>query len=206
MGYASGHTADRFQRALSIFRQHGGMMRTSEALARGIHPTTLYALRDSGVLARLSRGLYRLADLPPLEEPRLTTACLRVPRAVICCRSALAFHGLLEREPPTVELALPRGHHHPQVETPPISCHWFAGRAYRYGVETHTCGETEIRVYSCAKTVADCLKLRGQIGTRMAVLALRRYMGSEDFDAAALLEAARICRVERLVSLYAEVV
>jgi predicted transcriptional regulator of viral defense system len=206
MGYLSGCPADRYQRALSTFRQHGGLMRTSEALARGIHPTTLYTLRDSGALVRLSRGLYRLADLPPLERPALITACLRVPRAVICCRSALAFHGLLDSPPPAVELALPRGHHHPQVETPPIACHWFAGRAYRHGVEAHTCGDAEIRVYSRAKTVADCLKLRNQIGTRLAVNALRAYMASPEFDAAALLEAARICRVERLVSLYAEVV
>lgn len=206
MGYEPGRSADRYQRALSIFRQHGGFLRTSEALARGIHPTTLYDLRDSGALTRLSRGLYRLADLPPLARPALVTACLRVPRGIVCCRSALAFHGLLPEPPPAVELALPRGHHYPQVRTPPIACHWFAGRAYRHDVETHECDEAEIRVYSPAKSVADCLKLRNQLGTRLAVQALRAYMRSPAFDAAALVEAARVCRVERLVSLYAEVV
>lgn len=51
--------------AIALFRQHGGMLRTSEALRLGIHPRTLYALRDADVLEQLARGLYRLVDLPP---------------------------------------------------------------------------------------------------------------------------------------------
>ncbi len=43
--------------AFEIFRQHGGTPRTNEALALGIHPCTLYALRDAGDLERLSRDL-----------------------------------------------------------------------------------------------------------------------------------------------------
>jgi len=33
---------------LSLFKKHGGMLRTSDALRLGVHPRTLYALRDSG--------------------------------------------------------------------------------------------------------------------------------------------------------------
>jgi hypothetical protein len=33
----------------SIFREKGGVLRTSEAIAQGIHPRTLYALRDSRI-------------------------------------------------------------------------------------------------------------------------------------------------------------
>jgi hypothetical protein len=35
-------------RARQVFTEHGGMLRTSEAIRLGIHPRTLYALRDSG--------------------------------------------------------------------------------------------------------------------------------------------------------------
>ncbi|MGV2334467.1 MAG UNVERIFIED_CONTAM: type IV toxin-antitoxin system AbiEi family antitoxin domain-containing protein [Planctomycetaceae bacterium] len=34
--------------ALNHFLRHGGMLRTLDALVAGIHPRTLYALRDSG--------------------------------------------------------------------------------------------------------------------------------------------------------------
>jgi len=50
-------TSKSIQNAIAVFRQHGGALRTSEALRLDIHPRTLYAMRDSGVLEQLSRGL-----------------------------------------------------------------------------------------------------------------------------------------------------
>lgn len=57
------------ERAIEVFREHGGILRTREALRLGIHPRVLYALRDSGALEQLSRGLYRLTELPPPDQP-----------------------------------------------------------------------------------------------------------------------------------------
>lgn len=70
--------------AEALFRDHGGMLRTLEALDLGIHSRTLYFLRDTGRLEQVSRGVYRLADLPPLEAPDLVTVATRVPGAVVC--------------------------------------------------------------------------------------------------------------------------
>jgi hypothetical protein len=38
--------------ALALFREQGGTLTTGEALERGIHPRTLYALRDQGALEK----------------------------------------------------------------------------------------------------------------------------------------------------------
>jgi hypothetical protein len=43
---------------------------------------------------QMSRGLYRLADAPPLGNPNLVTVALKVPHGVICLISALAYHDL----------------------------------------------------------------------------------------------------------------
>ena len=94
------------QAALDLFRQHGGTLHTQEALRQGIHPRTLYALRDSGALLRLSRGLYRLADLPPLSNPDLVIVAHKLPQAVVCLVSALAFHELTTQIPHAVDIAL----------------------------------------------------------------------------------------------------
>ena len=53
---------DSRKRAVEEFRRHGGILRTKDALSAGIHPRTLYRLRDDGTIECLSRGLYRLAD------------------------------------------------------------------------------------------------------------------------------------------------
>ena len=66
----------------------------SEAIAQGISCYTLYEMRDNGVLERVSMGIYRLVDLPPISHPDLVTVSLRFPKAVICLVSALSFHGM----------------------------------------------------------------------------------------------------------------
>jgi len=73
-----------YEKAKAIFLKQGGMLRMKEAIRAGIHPRTLYAMRDDGVIQKLSRGLYRLADLPPLGDPDLVSVARRVTGGVIC--------------------------------------------------------------------------------------------------------------------------
>jgi hypothetical protein len=68
----------RFDRAVVIFRKQGGIMRTAQALRAGIHPSTLYTMRDVGTLEVVSRGVYRLARSEPLGNPDLVTVATRV--------------------------------------------------------------------------------------------------------------------------------
>jgi hypothetical protein len=35
-----------FAGAASVFRKHGGILRTMQAVRHGVHPRTLYAMRD----------------------------------------------------------------------------------------------------------------------------------------------------------------
>ena len=51
----------------------------------------LYSLRDAGELDQIGRGLYRLADLPPLSNPDLVVVARKIPQAVVCLISALAW-------------------------------------------------------------------------------------------------------------------
>ena len=106
MAYGQSEENASFETAKQVFHHHGGVLRTSEAIRFGIHPRTLYAMRDAGVLECLSRGLYRISDLPPLGNPDLVTVALKVPIGVICLISALEYHELTTQIPHEVYLAL----------------------------------------------------------------------------------------------------
>src|SRR5438477_9483606 len=86
-------------KAKTAFKKHGGVLRMTQAVKAGIHRRTLYAMRDAGIIEQLSRGLYRLADAPPLGNPDLVTVALKVPQGVICLISALAYHELTTQIP-----------------------------------------------------------------------------------------------------------
>jgi predicted transcriptional regulator of viral defense system len=204
MQQESANNESSFHAAKRLFRRHGGVLRTSEALRLGIHPRTLYAMRDQGLLERLSRGLYRLADLPPLGNPDLVTVALKVPGGVICLISALAYHELTTQIPHEVYLALPRGAEPPRLEHPPVRVFWFTGKAFTEGVETHEVDGVPVRIYGAEKTLADCFKYRNKIGLDTAVEALRRYVRGRRAPIDTLMSYARICRVEKVMRPYLE--
>ena len=192
------------QKALDLFRDHDGILRTGEALRMGIHPRTLYGLRDAGKLERLSRGLYRLAELPPLSHPDLVVVAHKVPQGVICLVSALAFHGLTTQIPHAVDVALRAHSAQPTLDYPPLRTFWFSGPAWSEGVETHTLNGTPVRIYSAAKSVADSFKYRHKLGLDIALEALRLYCQRRDFQVDTLLHYAGICRVSEVMRPYLE--
>ncbi len=72
------------QSALETFRQHGGVMKTSQALTQGVHPAALYRLVEDGQLMRLARGLYRLTSTQEFSNPDLAVVAAKAPEAVVC--------------------------------------------------------------------------------------------------------------------------
>ena len=130
----------------------------------------------------------------------------RVPRGVVCLVSALAFHDLTTQPPHEVYLAVPRNAGPPRIDHPPVRVFRVGSRAFAEGVETHVLDGTPVRVYSREKTLADCFKYRAAVGLDTAVEAIRRYRDQGQLDIAAVLRAARACRVERVIRPYLEAV
>lgn len=190
------------ERAKQIFADRGGTLRTSEALEAGIHPRTLYAMRDSGDLQVLARGVYRLSNMGRMKSPDLATIAKRVPKGVICLRSALAHHGLGGKPSDGVDIALPRTAGTPSMSNPALNVYRFSDNAFCAGIEAHHVDGVPLRVYSLEKTIADCLKFRTQIGSRTAFGALDRSLATDCVRPDQLRYFARLCRVERLVEPY----
>jgi predicted transcriptional regulator of viral defense system len=186
------------------FRRHGGILRTSEAAAAGIHPRTLYAMRENGELETLARGVYRLAGLPPLADPDLATVGKRLPNAVVCLVSALALHELTTQIPHEVHIAIRRSARAPILAHPPLRVYRFAKPAFEAGIETRKVDDVTFRVYSAEKTLADCFKYRNRIGMDVALEALRTYRRRRKKDFQKVMEYAQVCRVERIMRPYLE--
>jgi predicted transcriptional regulator of viral defense system len=190
--------------AKRLFEQAGGTLRAGQARAAGVHPRTLAAMVQEGVLERVSRGLYRLADAAPLSDPDLAVAAFKAPSAIVCLISALAFHELTTQIPHRVDLALPPGARTPKLDHPPIQVYRFSGRSMTEGVDVHEIGGTSVRIFSAPKTVADCFKFRNRIGADVAVEALRAYLRHRGSRVDDLLRFADIDRVRRVMTPYLE--
>ena len=126
-------------------------------------------MRDNGVLEQISRGIYRLVELPPISNPDLVTVSLRFPDAVICLISALYHHDLTTEIPRSIHLAIYRNAHIPRIDYPPVSFYRMSSKPFFAGVEQMKIGGVTMNIFSPEKTIADCFKYRDKLGLDLAV-------------------------------------
>jgi predicted transcriptional regulator of viral defense system len=183
------------------------MLRTNQAIQLGIHPRTLYALRDAGGIERVGRGLYRLSTAPPLSSPDLIPVAIRIPRAVVCLISALAHHGLTTQIPHVVDLALPSHAQVPKIDGVPLRVFWYSEPSFSAGIDVVKIDGVPVQIYSPEKTIADCFKYRNKIGLDVAIEALRTYRErTRKPNFQALTKFSQVNRVQRIMRPYLEAV
>jgi predicted transcriptional regulator of viral defense system len=190
---------DAATKALHLISAHGGAIRTRDALSSGIHPRTLYELRETGALEQVTRGVYRLADLPPVGDPDLALVAERIPKGVVCLISALALHDLTTQIPHEIHLALPRAARYPQWDEAPLAIFRFSAKSYAAGVVTHDVGGATVKAFDPEKSLADCFKFRNKIGMDVVLEAFNAYRARRGASLQKVLDYAKINRVENAI-------
>lgn len=191
------------QQLLNLLSKNG-VLRPRDAESAGISGAYLNKLHAEGLLDRPSRGLYVLANAEASEHRTLVEACVRVPQAVVCLLSALQFHGLTTQAPFEVWLAIGTKDRLPNVAYPPLRIVRFSGEARRFGIQEDQAEGVTIRVYSPAKTVADCFKYRNKIGLDVAIEALRDCLRQQAATMDQIWRAAKVCRMTNVMRPYME--
>jgi len=191
------------QKALNLAARTQGVT-TREIAAAGIHRQALTRLVEAGKLERVARGLYRLPAQAATEHHGLVLASIAMPQATVCLLSALQFHQIDTQLPSQVWIAIDRRARQPSLTYPPLRVMRYSGESLTAGLETHRLEGRTVRVYSVAKTLADCFKYRNKIGLDVALEALRDAWRARRFSMDDLHRQAGICRVQRVMQPYLE--
>lgn len=181
-----------------------GVVRPIDLEARGVPRSALYRLVREGAIERQVRGLYVAAGHPYTENHGLAQVATRVPAGIVCLLSALRFHDVTTQSPHEIWIAIPEKARKPKLEYPPLRVVRFSGKALTEGIETHRVEGALVRVYSLAKTIADCFKYRNKIGLDTALEALREGWRTGKFTMDQLDHSAQACRVQRVMRPYIE--
>lgn len=195
----------KFAQALAMVKRQDGLVRARDFRKAGIPTAYLTRLCREGILERIGRGVYRLANSDVGQYHDFAVAAEQVPNGVICLLSALVFHELTDENPLEVWMAIDVKARRPRLSYPPVRFCRFSGAALTEGVATHRLEGAEVRIYAPEKTLADCLKYRNKIGLEVFLTALKRYLrrpARPRLDD--LLRYASLCRVEKLMRRYLE--
>jgi predicted transcriptional regulator of viral defense system len=189
--------------ALTFIRARG-TVRPRDLTERNIPLDYLDRLYRRGLVERVGRGLYAAPDADVGEHHSLVEVARQVPRGVVCLLSALRFHGLTTQSPHEVWLAIGPKAWAPKLQTPKLRIVRFSGEALTTMVEEHTIEGATVKVYSVAKTVADCFKYRNKLGLDVALEALRDAWRGKSVTMDDLSAAARVCRMTNVIRPYLE--
>ncbi len=159
---------------------------------------------DEGAIMRVGRGLYVARGARPTEHHSLAQASKRVPHGVVCLLSALRFHDLTTQSPFQVWLAISAKARLPKTDNPPLRIVRFSQRMLAYGLQEHRIEGVSVRIFSPAKTVADCFRYRNKIGLDVALEALRECIRKRRATSDELWQAAKVCRVANVMRPYLE--
>lgn len=181
-----------------------GPIRARDLEREGIPRAYLGRLCDRGLLERVDRGLYRLADGAVTELTSLADVSKRVPHAIICLLSALQMHGMTTEVPHAVWILIDRNARKPAISWPKLEVVRASGAALEHGTLTREIEGVVVRFTSPAKTVADCFRFRRHVGLEVAIEALREYLSKRKGTVDALVDAARADRIYSFMRPYLE--
>ena len=181
-------------------------MRRSELGDAGVHPETLARLVEDGILIRVARGLYQLADADITTPHNLAEVAKLVPKGIICLASALQFHELTLQMPSRVWVAIGTKARKPKFEYPAARVVRFGSRALSLGVEVHRIDGVEVPIFNPAKTVVDCFRFRKHVGFDVALAGLHSVMRSGQAKPAEIVQYARETRIWSVLRPYLETV
>lgn len=193
------------ERILELARSKG-ILRTRDVDSAGASRALLASLTAEGRLLKLGRGLHALPDRSASEYDSFAEVAARSPSGVLCLLSALRFHDLTTQQSSDVWLAIPHKARAPRFDYPPLRVVRMSGLAMTEGVEIADLAGAQVRVFSVAKTVADCFKFRNKIGLDVALEALHEAWNGKRATMDELWRYAEICRVANVMRPYLEAV
>lgn len=194
----------RTRQLLGIFKKCG-VLRAGDLKKYGMSRSSLSRLVQIGLIVRIGRGLYTLADAENATGFRgFVEASKKAPHGVICLLSALVFHELTTQAPFEVWMTFDVKARIPKSTAVSIRAIRSSGRAFDEGIEVHRIEGVKVRIYNPAKTVVDCFKFRNKFGLDVALEALRDCLEQRKCTSEDIWKYAKICRVEKIIRPYLE--
>lgn len=178
------------------------IIRYSDLVSEKIPTVYLNRQVKAGNLIKLGRGIYALPETEFDENQTLLEVSHLVPKGVFCLLSALRFHELTTQNPFEVWLAIDRNAAVPKIGSVQTRIFRMTGNSFSEGIKEHQVEGGTIKVYSPAKTVADCFKYRHKIGLDVAIEALRDGVKSKKATIDEIWYFAKINRVANIIMPY----
>lgn len=196
---------DNQKLAKEVITAKGGIAKSADFVAAGMRSADVVNLCNSGFLARVRHGYYRLADIQEISEARLISTL--IPKGIVCVESALFHYGYSDFTPRKWSIAIPRSMSRTKLEVDELSlqAYYMPPELYELGKTTDDFDGVTLPVYDRERTICDCFKYRSRLDNEMFSKALNAYANDTNKNLQNLSAYAKKLRVYKKVTELMEV-
>ena len=148
----------------------------AQGRASGVAPSLLAYYVKTGLLERVSRGVYRnlkKESSTPMEWANLVATVDSIPTGVVCLISALLLYEMTDEFPEEHWIAVPRGQWRPRRKNTRVI--WLTNM--KLGLTKIKLGQKSIPIFNRERTVIDAFRL---LPIETAIKALKIYLTSTE--------------------------
>ena len=196
---------DNQKLAKEVITAKGGIAKSADFVAAGMRSADVVNLCNSGFLARVRHGYYRLADIQEISEAWLISTL--IPKGIVCVESALFHYGYSDFTPRKWSIAIPRSMSRTKLEVDELSlqAYYMPPELYELGKTTDDFDGVTLPVYDRERTICDCFKYRSRLDNEVFSKALNAYANDTNKNLQNLSAYAKKLRVYKKVTELMEV-
>lgn len=191
------------QKLYEALKSNHNTITTKEFMALGYSRTMLSKYEKQGILQRIRRGVYILADS---THDDLYTVSLISNNLVFSHETALFLNGLSDRTPFMHSITIPTKTTIPQSLKDECAFYYIKPELYSVGIiEKKTTFGNTVKCYNAERTICDILRSRNRLDEETVIGGIRNYANSTEKDLNLLAKYAKLFRVWNLLKRYMEV-
>ena len=196
---------DNQKLAKEVITAKGGIAKSADFVAAGMRSADVVNLCNSGFLARVRHGYYRLADIQEISEARLISTL--IPKGIVCVESALFHYGYSDFTPRKWSIAVPRSMSRTKLKVDELSlqAYYMPPELYELGKTAGDFDGVTLSIYDRERTICDCFKYRSRLDNEMFAKALNAYANDTNKNLLNLSAYAKKLRVYKKVTELMEV-
>lgn len=194
---------DFLKELAAIAKENGGIIENKAALDCGISRAMLSKLYSTGVIHRISRGQYVLADE---MQDELLSLSRRSQYLIFSHETALFLHGISDRVPFEHTVTIPSDRVLPGSLREACKVYYIKRELFELGKTTlPTPSGNQVPAYDLERTICDVVRSRNKIGTETFLAALKAYAANPKKDLNRLNAYAKQMRLSNVIRNYLEV-
>lgn len=182
-----------------LFKQYGGIMRTSELKQEGVNYKKIQELIEKGFIEKIKYGYYQWQDEKAFTEAFIVTTMF--PQAIICGMTAAMYYGYTDRVSGIWHIAVNRksARNKFKMDFPVIKPHFIEEDRLMLGVSEGNIDGVTVKIYDRERVICDCLRYVNIMDGETFNTVIQRYVSDDKKNPANLMKYAIKLGVEKKV-------